>query len=95
MTTDAAIALAVQTGSIILFEENSKAAFFEYYTPVSGIEMEHSVWFSDARTIDALIKLIPEFGIAGTGIWNIMHYFAQMWLVINSQYNINKVYEEP
>lgn len=95
LTTDAAIALAVQTGSIILFEENSKAAFFEYYTPVSGIEMEHIVWFSDARTIDALIKLIPEFGIAGTGIWNIMHYFAQMWLVINSQYNINKVYEEP
>lgn len=94
LTTDAAIELAVQTGSIILFEENSKAAFFEYFTPVMGIQLQHIVWFSDARTIDALIKIIPELGIEGAGIWNIMHYFAQMWLVINSQYNINKIYEE-
>ncbi|MDF2803326.1 MAG: Peptidoglycan-binding lysin domain protein [Anaerocolumna sp.] len=94
LTTDAAIELAVQTGSIILFEENSKAAFFEYYTPVMGVQMEHIVWFSDARTIDALIKIVPEYGIQGAGIWNIMHYFAQMWLVINSQYGIIKVYIE-
>lgn len=94
LTTDAAIELAAQTGSIILFEENSQAAFFEYYTPAMGIQMEHIVWFSDARTIDALIKFVPELGIEGAGIWNIMHYFAQMWLVINSQYHINKIYEE-
>lgn len=97
LTTDAAIELAVQTESTILFEENSQAAYFEYYSSSydNHIEhIEHIVWFSDARTIDSLIKLIPEFGIEGAGIWNIMHFFAQMWLVINSQYHINKIYEE-
>lgn len=28
---------------------------------------------------------------SGVGIWNIMFYFPQMWLVINSQYEIEKV----
>ena len=28
-----------------------------------------------------------------TSIWNIMRYFPQLWLVLNSLYNIEKVYE--
>jgi len=94
LTTDAAIELALLTGSIILFEERSQAPYYEYYTLTAGMQVRHTVWFSDARTIDALIKFIPEFGIQGTGIWNIMSYFDQMWLVINSQYGINKVLPE-
>lgn len=94
LTTDAAINLAIQTGSIIYFDEDAQAPYFQYTTTEENKVINHTVWFSDARTIDALIKLIPEFGIQGSGIWNIMNYFTQMWLVINSQYNINKVYLE-
>ncbi len=94
LTTDAAIQLAAQTGSTIMFEERSQAPYFEYYMTLAGRNIRHIVWFSDARTIDSLIRFIPEFGIQGAGIWNIMNYFAQMWLVINSQYKINKVLPE-
>lgn len=94
LTTDAAIELALLTGSTILFEERSQAPYYEYYTTAARTQVRHTVWFSDARTIDSLVKFIPEFGIQGTGIWNIMSYFDQMWLVINSQYGINKVLPE-
>jgi spore germination protein len=94
LTTEAAIDLALQTGSIIYFDEDAKAPYFEYTTLEENRTIRHTVWFSDARTIDALIRLIPEYGIEGSGIWNIMHYFTQMWLVINTQYSINKVYLE-
>jgi spore germination protein len=94
LTTDAAIELALLTGSTIMFEERSQAPYYEYYTSSAGTTVRHIVWFSDARTIDALMKFVPEFGIQGAGIWNIMNYFDQMWLVINSQYGINKVLPE-
>lgn len=95
LTTNAAIELALLTGSTIKFEENSQAPYFEYQTSDARNPVRHIVWFSDARTIDSLIKFVPEFSIQGGGIWNIMSYFAQMWLVINSQYNISKVLPEP
>jgi spore germination protein len=95
LTNDAAIELAVQTGSTIMFEESSQAPYFEYATLISGIQTRHIVWFSDARSVDSLIKFVPQFRIQGVGIWNIMSYFTQMWLVINSQYHINKVLPEP
>lgn len=94
ITANAAVELAVQTGSVIYFDEDSKAPYFEYTSSEQNRQIRHIVWFSDARTIDALIKFIPEYGIQGAGIWNIMNFFNQMWLVINSQYNINKVYLE-
>ncbi len=94
LTTDAAIELALETNSVILFEENSQTPYFEYTMVISGIPIRHIVWFKDARSIDALIKLVPEYDIQGSAIWNIMSYFTQMWLVINSQYNINKVLPE-
>lgn len=94
LSNDAVIELAVQTGSTIMFDESSQAPYFEYYSSVSGVQARHTVWFSDARSIDSLIKFVPEYGIQGVGIWNIMSYFAQMWLVINCQYNINKVLPE-
>jgi spore germination protein len=94
LTTDAAIELAVLTGSTILFEENAQAPYYEYYTFDGNLQVGHIVWFSDARTINSLIGLVPEYGIQGAAIWNVMNYFAQMWLVINSQYGINKIYPE-
>ncbi len=94
LTYNTAIQLAWQTRSTILFEENSQAPFFEYYTSAFGRQIRHIVWFSDARTVNSLVGFVPEFSIQGVGIWNIMSYFAQMWLVINSQYGINKVLPE-
>jgi spore germination protein len=82
-----ALALAVQMNAIINYDETSLSAYFKY-VDLSG--NQHIVWFKDARSIDSSIKILQSYGIEGIGIWNIMYYFHQMWLVINTQYQIKK-----
>lgn len=94
LTYDSAIALAGEVGATIQFDEVSQAPYFQYLESNSGRPIQHIVWFIDARSIDSLVKLVPEYGFQGVGIWNIMYFFSQMWLVINSQYEIEKIYEE-
>ncbi|MHB8127958.1 MAG: LysM peptidoglycan-binding domain-containing protein [Mobilitalea sp.] len=91
---DSAIILASQYGAIIQFDDISQAPYFEYTAIVSGVPIQHIVWFTDARSVDALVKLILEYGFMGANIWNIMQFFPQLWLVINSQYEIVKVLPE-
>lgn len=85
---DSALALASQMNAVIQYDENTLSAFFEY---VDIFNQQHIVWFKDARSIDSSIKILQSYGIKGVGIWNIMFYFAQMWLVINTQYQIEKI----
>ncbi|MDF2540803.1 MAG: hypothetical protein K0S47_521 [Herbinix sp.] len=51
----------------------------------------HIVWFIDARSINVLLDLIKEEGLNGSGIWNTMTYHPQLWLLINSQFNVLKI----
>ncbi len=94
LTINSVIDLARQVNAVIQFDEASQTPYFEYMDDRSGIPRQHIVWFIDARSIDAFIKVIPEYGINGAAIWNIMTYFSQMWLVINSQYEIRKIASE-
>lgn len=40
------------------------------------------------------MNLVAERGLVGTGIWSIMVYEPQLWLVIISQYDIVKLRSE-
>jgi spore germination protein len=83
---DAAIELAYTSGSEIQFSEISKASYFQYVS-----YNEYMVQFRDARGIDSYLRLIWDYGLKGLGIWNIMSFSAQMWLLINTQYEIEKI----
>lgn len=83
---DSAIDIAVTNSAQIRFDETTNVAYFQY-TSVN----EYVVRFWDARSIYNFARLVPEYGLNGMGIWNIMSWFPQMWLVINSQYNIKKI----
>ena len=52
---------------------------------------EHEVWFEDARSVRAKLALAGEYQLTGVSIWNIMRYFPQLWLVLNSLYDIEKL----
>lgn len=93
LTYNSALSLADQYGVTILFDEVSQTPYF-FYTRIAatGIAQEHVVWFIDPRSIQALLTLISELNLAGIGIWNVMTYNPQLWLVINSQYEIEKIY---
>jgi len=90
-----AIELAYDTKSTIRFDEISQTPYFAYTESNSGLVKQHIVWFVDARTINSLVNLIPEFSLDGTGIWIIMYYFSQIWSIINPQYQITKILPEP
>ena len=91
ISTDSAIALAYEVGATIEYDETSQAPFFRYVDNSFGVPKQHIVWFKDARSINAIVNLVPDYGFQGIGIWNIMNFFPQMWLVINSQYEIETV----
>jgi len=82
-----AVELAREVGAVIMYDESSQSPYFNYTADGS----EHVVWFEDARSIDAKLRLAAEFELGGVGYWNVMKYFPQNWLVLNSLYNIRRV----
>lgn len=89
LSTNAAIDLASTVGATIQYDELAQASFFYYYmSNDNGSPTKHVVWFKDARRMDVLLKLVPEYGFHGIAIWNIMQYYAQLWVIANSQYEI-------
>ena len=94
ITLDAVIDLARSMKSTILFDEVSKTPYYEYAIEASGRIIQHIVWFVDARTIYAIVNLVLENGLSGTGLWNIMSYYPQLWLIINSNCKIKKLLPE-
>jgi spore germination protein len=87
MSANAAIALAADTGSPILYDDWAESAFFNYQNK-AGVPIQHLVWFKDARSVDTRANQVLINDFKGISIWNLMYFFAQMWLVINSQYDI-------
>ena len=85
LTNASAISLANQLGVEIHFDQTSQTPF--YYYPESGAR--HYVWFKDARTYEAILNLVEVYGLHGIAVWNIMYYYTQTWLSINSEFNVN------
>ncbi len=83
-----AIERAVQYGVTIQFDELAQAPFYNYTTP-EGVE--HVVWFDDVRSMNAKFSLIPELGLEGAGVWQIMKFFPGLWLVVASRFGVTKV----
>ncbi len=94
ITLDNAIDLARQMNAVILFDEISQTPYFTYAEDLNGMETFHKVYFVDARTIDAIVTLVLQKGLMGTGLWNIMSYYSQLWLIINSTFEIEKLLPE-
>ena len=88
LTINSAVNLASEYDAVILFDEVSQTPFFEYIDPRGGFPTRHIVWFVDARSINSLMSLVDEYELSGSGIWNIMYFYAQMWLVISTQNEI-------
>lgn len=85
-----AVALARQVRAAIEYDEVTEAPYFRYFERVNGAPVEHIVWFEDARSVEALIRQIENYGLDGAGVWNVMRYFPQMWQVINHTYRIRR-----
>lgn len=78
---------AIKNGVRIRFDEIAQSPFYFYNSEGT----EHEVWFEDARSIQAKLSLANQKGFKGVGYWNLMEWFPQNWLILNSEYDIEKV----
>ena len=83
-----AVDLARREGAVIQYDEKSQAPFFNYYD-ANG--KEHVVWFDDARSIEAKMRLLNQYNLGGASYWTIGRYFPQNWLVVSSLYDVRKI----
>ncbi len=89
-----AVDIARRVRAAIYYDETSEAPTFRYFVREgTGAAVEHEVWFEDARSVQSMLSLVPEYRLYGIGIWNIMRVFPGMWQVINGEYQILKVLE--
>lgn len=82
-----AVQLALRYGAAIQYDQSAQSPWFRY---TDGQGREHEVWFEDARSIQAKLALIPEYGLYGAGYWNLMRPFPQNWVVLSGEYDIRQ-----
>ena len=85
LSNQAAVELAVRYGADIHFDQTAQSPWFEY-TAAGGVP--HVVWFEDARSMSAKLRLISEYGLYGAGYWNLMRPYPQGWTVLDALYEV-------
>lgn len=86
-----AVKLAHEKRARIEYDEESEAPYFRYFERQNGAPVEHVVWFENANSVRALLRVADRFDLDGVGIWNGMKYFPQLWQVLNHTVGIRKV----
>lgn len=81
-----AVQIAVRAGVPISFDETAMSPYFRYEE--NGIM--HEVWFEDVRSLREKYSLLPEYGLRGIGVWQIMRLFRAGWLLFQDKFIINK-----
>ncbi len=67
LSTAEATELAVTVGAEIQYDPVAQAPHFSYRQNGKDVE----VWFEDARSINARLALVPEYGLKGALYWNL------------------------
>ena len=87
-----AVRLAVEKRAEIRFDTRAMSPFFTYWDrPETYADaVEHIVWFENARSAEAKLRLIPEYGFSGLGVWNLRRFFPGLWTVLNQLFSVSK-----
>jgi len=83
-----AVNVALRENAAISYDQKSQAPYF-YYNDAAGVG--HVVWFDDARSIQARLRLVDIYDLGGVSYWTINQFFPQNWLILKSMYDIRKV----
>ena len=87
LSPQAAIALARDRNVQILYDYTAQAPHFNYKDDEGR---SHTVWFEDARSIQAKFNLIKELGLRGISYWKLGLSFPQNWLLLEDNFKIVK-----
>ncbi len=82
------MSLAQTVGAHIRFDPVSQAPYFNYYDQEGK---RHEVWFDDAQSYAARLRLVDQYDLGGVSYWTLNSFFAPHWLVLDSMYNVRKL----
>lgn len=82
-----AIQIAAENNVPISYDYTAQAPHFNY-TDAQG--KQHTVWFEDARSIQAKFNLVRELGLRGVSYWKLGLSFPQNWLLIEDNFDVVK-----
>ena len=80
--------LAISRGAEIRFDKKAEAPWFNY---VDAEGLTHVVWFEDARSVRARLRLVEEYGLAGVSIWTADRLWQPIPALIESLYSVEKI----
>ncbi|AOT71595.1 LysM peptidoglycan-binding domain-containing protein [Geosporobacter ferrireducens] len=83
-----AVEQAIRVGAAIQYDTIAQSPFYNYYDQQ---RRQRVVWFEDARSIEAKLRLVNEYNLGGVSYWTIGRYFPQNWLVLRAMYDVRKV----
>ena len=81
-----AVQLAISVDAPISFDEIAMSPFFQYEK--DGVL--HEVWFEDVRSLAEKYSLLPQYGLRGIGVWQIMSLLRAGWLLFRDRFSIAK-----
>lgn len=87
LSGSASVDLARENNVPIEYDTITESAYFIFIVE----NREFFVRFRDARSVNTRIQEIIDSNLGGIGVWNIMNFFHQLWLIVNSQLEIKKV----
>lgn len=82
-----AVNLAINNGATIQYDQKAQAPYF-YYIDEDG--KKHLVWFDDARSLTARLKLIEKYNLGGVSYWTINRLFRTLWYTLRALYDVNR-----
>ena len=80
--------LAASKYAEIKFDTAAQAPYFNYTAP-DGVR--HEVWFEDARSVRARLRLVSEFDLAGISYWTVNFQNRAGFAVLGSEYSVEKI----
>lgn len=87
VTYDMAVNLARRYNKQIIFDEKTQTPMFAY---VDAQGNNHEVWFEDARSIYAKIKLAWDLGIKGIALWRLGMEDESIWTMLENQVVVSR-----
>ena len=84
-----AVEIAVRYGAEIQYDETAQSPWFQY-TAEDGVV--HQVWFEDARSMSAKLRLVQAYSLYGAGYWNLMRPYPQGWVLLNTLYDVHDIF---
>ena len=88
LTNAGAQELAASRWAEIRYDRVAEAPWFNY---VDAEGKTHVVWFEDARSVRARLRLVEDYGLAGVSIWTADQLWRPIPALLESMYSVEKI----